>query len=173
MKEAIHQFKFARKFGLGKPLAELLLRQLDGKIDYAAYHAILPVPLHHSRSKQRGYNQAEILAQNVAAAQRLVLMTQNLVRVRRTAAQWQFSSKRDRLENVKNAFHVRFPERIRGQHLLLIDDIFTTGSTANECAKTLKRAGAASVVVLAVSRAGLGQHSPSAETNAPQTQQEG
>ena len=161
MKEAIHQFKFSRKFGLGKPLAHLLLEQLDGKIEYSAYHAVLPVPLHHSRSKQRGYNQAEILARIVATAHRLTLMTNNLIRVRRTAAQWQFSNKHERLENVKNAFQIRFPERIRDKHLLLIDDIFTTGSTVNECAKTLKRAGAASVVVLTVSRAGLGQHSTS------------
>lgn len=161
MKEAIHQFKFSRKFGLGAPLAHLLLTQLQGKIEYSKYHAILPVPLHRSRSRQRGYNQAEILAKVVAKTHHLTLMTRNLIRVRRTAAQWQFSNKRERLENVKNAFQLRFPEQIRDKHLLLIDDIFTTGSTVNECAKTLKHAGAASVVVLTVSRAGLGQHSPS------------
>lgn len=166
MKEAIHQFKFSRKFGLGKPLAHLLLAQLDGQIEYSRYDAILPVPLHRSRSKQRGYNQAEILAREVAKARHLALMTKNLIRVRRTAAQWQFSNKRERLDNVKNAFHILNPEQVREKHLLLIDDIFTTGSTVNECAKTLKRAGAASVVVLTVSRAGLGQHSASLAANA-------
>ena len=166
MKEAIHQFKFSRKFGLGKPLAHLLLAQLEGQIEYSRSDAILPVPLHRSRSKQRGYNQAEILAREVAKARHLALMTKNLIRVRRTAAQWQFSNKRERLDNVKNAFHILNPEHVRDKHLLLIDDIFTTGSTANECAKTLKRAGAASVVVLTVSRAGLGQHSASLATNA-------
>lgn len=161
MKEAIHQFKFSRRFRLGKPLAHLLMAQLDGRLDYSAYHAILPVPLHRSRSKQRGYNQAEILAKEIATTRRLALMTQNLVRARHTAAQWQFNSKRERLKNVKGAFQLRNPEQICGKRLLLIDDIFTTGSTANECAKTLKHAGAEAVVVLTVSRAGLGTASNS------------
>jgi len=160
MKEAIHQFKFSRRFRLGQPLARLLLTQLAEHIEFSTYHAVLPIPLHRSRSKQRGYNQAEILAREVAAAHHLSLLTKNLIRIRRTEAQWQFNNKRERMKNVKNAFQVCQPEQIREKRLLLIDDIFTTGSTANECAKTLKQAGAASVVVLTVSRAGLGQHSP-------------
>lgn len=156
MKAAIHQFKFSQKTGLGNMLASVILQAIDGKFDPAVYRIILPVPLHRSRYKQRGYNQAELLARHVADAHHLTLMTENLVRVRQTTAQWKIATRRDRRKNVKDAFQVRVPEQIRGQHLIVLDDIFTTGATVNECAKVLKEAGAASVFVVTLSRAGYG-----------------
>ena len=160
MKEAIHQFKFSQKTGLSRMLAAVMLQAMDGRFDPAFYQIILPVPLHRSRLKQRGYNQAELLARHIATAHDLRLLPNNLIRIRRTTAQWQIASRRDRRKNVSDAFQVRVPEQIRGQHLILVDDIFTTGATVNECARVLKEAGAASVFVVTLSRAGFGAHSP-------------
>lgn len=153
LKEAIYQFKFYRKPKLGKPLARLLISRLPGNIDIRKYQAILPVPLHKSRQKERGYNQSTILARHLAQHYQLNLILDNLIRVRPTSAQSQIKGRKERQENVQNAFRISFPDTIRDRDLILIDDVLTTGATVNECSRTLKQAGAASILVLTISRA--------------------
>jgi len=155
VKEAIHQFKFHQKPGMGKPLAQLLMARLPDNIDWTRGYIILPVPLHKTRQRQRGYNQSTILATHLARRYHLKPMYNNLIRIRATKAQWPIKKYHQRKQNVKNAFRLRFPERITGQHLIVIDDIFTTGATVNECSRILKEAGARSVLVFTLSRAGL------------------
>lgn len=152
LQEAIYQFKFHQKTGLGKPLAQLLISQLPEDIDIYGYQAILPVPLYKTRQKQRGYNQSAILAKHLAQHYQLNLILHNLIRIRPTSAQSQLKGRKERQENVKNAFRLRFPDAIRDQDLILIDDVLTTGTTANECCKTLKQAGARSILTLTLSR---------------------
>ncbi|MBD3306511.1 ComF family protein [candidate division KSB3 bacterium] len=152
LKEAILQFKFHQKPGLGRPLAHLLLGQIPPDLALQDYEVILPVPLHKSRQKQRGYNQAAILARHLARPYHLELMPHNLIRTRDTHAQSLLQGSQERQTNVKNAFHLRSPEAIRDRRVILVDDVLTTGATVNECAKTLKNAGARTVCVLTVSR---------------------
>ena len=159
LKEAIHQFKFQQKTRLGKHLAQLLVAQIPMSLDMSHYDIILPVPLHKTRQRQRGYNQSAILAKYVARHYQRKLMLNNLIRIRDTSAQSLVKGRRERKNNVKNAFHVKFPSLIHHRHVVLIDDVFTTGATVNECSKVLKKAGARSVLVLTLSRAGFVYHS--------------
>jgi ComF family protein len=159
MKEAILQFKFHYKTKLGKPLVQWLISRIPGNIDIQKYQVILPVPLHKTRQKQRGYNQSAILARHLARHYQLHLILRNLIRIRPTDAQSQIKGRKERQENVKNAFRLRFPGAIRDRNLILVDDVLTTGATVNECAKTLKQAGATSILVLTLSRVGF-QYKP-------------
>ncbi len=162
IKEAIHQFKFHQKTGLGKPLAQALISRIPTSLDISQYQAILPVPLHKTRQRQRGYNQSAILARHLARHYGLRVLGHKLLRTRPTNAQAQMKGRKERQENVKNAFSVRSPEVIRDQNLILIDDVLTTGATMNECAKVLKQAGAASILVLTLSRVCF-QYNPNSE----------
>jgi ComF family protein len=117
---------------------------------------VVPVPLHARKLKQRGFNQAELIAQ---AALKLIppggvkfeLVPSAMVRVRETSSQIGLT-KRQRRENLRGAFRINEPEKIARQEILLVDDVLTTGTTASECARMLRRAGAAEVWVATVAR---------------------
>jgi ComF family protein len=158
MKEAILQLKFHQKVGLGKYLAEVLIAQIPATLNIADYQCILPVPLHATHQKRRGYNQSQILAQHLARHYGLQLVQQNLLRIRQIKTQSQIKGRQARKDNVKNAFYVKSPQAIHKQRVILVDDVLTTGATVNECAKMLKRAGAASVLVLTLSRVHFTDH---------------
>jgi len=144
--EAIKRLKFNRQLAYLpvmqewlKPLALVMAEQAD---------LIMPVPLHPRRLKSRGFNQALLLAQGLTA---LPLARDTLIRVRHTRPQVELSPK-ERRENVKGAFAVSRPERVKGKRVLLVDDLFTTGATARECARALQKAGAVQVDILTVAR---------------------
>lgn len=113
---------------------------------------IIPAPLHLFREFKRGYNQAELLARQVSRYSQINLLSRCLVRVRSTIKQSMLTPE-NRLSNLKGAFFVEKPEIISGKNILFIDDIMTTGSTANECSRMLKIAGANFVFVLTLARA--------------------
>ncbi len=161
MRELLHLLKFegvtslARHI-LGERLATVIL-QLQPEI--AAGLLVVPVPLFAARERQRGYNQATLLAQ--AAVDRLrrrqpswqLHLAPALVqRIRDTRALYTLSP-RQRRTALRGAFHVPQPASVRGREVLLIDDILTTGATANECARVLRRAGATRVWVVTAARA--------------------
>ncbi len=158
MREAIHQLKYYHKPRLAYHLIRLLVSHIPERIEPGSYTAVVPVPLHKSKQKQRGYNQAFLLARHLAAHGHLDMMAGNLLRIRDTRPQNKQEGRKARQENVKNAFQVMRPDEVQGKHLILIDDVLTTGATVNECAKMLKHAGAASVLVLTLSRAGFHPH---------------
>lgn len=107
---------------------------------------IIPIPLHASRQKARGYNQSERLARGAFGAENV--LTGVLVRQRATESQAKLNRSL-RQQNVRGAFAVIRPERIRGKSFVLFDDVFTTGATMNECARVLKKNGAAAVAGIA------------------------
>jgi len=111
---------------------------------------IVPVPLHPSRLRERGFNQALLLARAFFPKDRRVT-ADLLVRLRPTEPQTNFNGAARRT-NLKNAFGIVKPHRLTGKKILLIDDVFTTGTTVNECAMVLKKAGAAEVMVLTLAR---------------------
>ncbi len=113
---------------------------------------IVPVPMHFTRRWKRGYNHAEVLAQEFAILAHLPCRPELLTRVRRTPRQALLPPDQ-RATNVLGAFAAEHPDTVAGRRIGLFDDVLTSGSTVNECARTLKLAGAAEVHVLALSRA--------------------
>ncbi|MEW6595858.1 MAG: ComF family protein [Thermodesulfobacteriota bacterium] len=146
--EAIHRFKYQ---GETCGLATFAHFHQSAPPDLAASDCILPVPLHKKRLRERGFNQAQLLAAALFPGQRQRLHPDLLRRVRHTAPQTGMNG-RERRRNLRGAFAVSRPEKIRGQRVLLVDDVYTTGSTVNECATILRRAGAAAVEVLTLAR---------------------
>jgi len=135
-------FKNFNNLACAKLLARLILHTIDDLV----IDCVLPVPLHLYRLIQRGYNQSEMLAKYVGKYANLPLYKNVLVRNRFTKSQSNFNA-RGRVGNIKGAFSVKDVECIKGKNILLIDDVYTTGATVEECAKILKRAGAKKVYV--------------------------
>ncbi len=161
MKAAIHALKYDRLHaaarGLGRMLAEAIA-QLAAEAP--AEMLVVPVPLHRSKYADRGFNQARSLAVHALAALakthpqwRLTLASTTLMRLRATESQAGLTPRQRRL-NVRGAFVVSAPAAVNKKHVLVIDDIFTTGSTARAAAQALVQAGAASVWVATLARAG-------------------
>ncbi len=148
LREAIHLYKYRPLRALGAPLAAWMAGQvqIDQRPDL-----VLPVPLHRKRLKQRGFNQALLLAQGIARKFTFELSYDNLLRTRQTRPQVELSGE-ERSANVKDAFGLLRPKEIEGKGILLIDDVFTTGATMNECARVLKTAGALAVVAFTLAR---------------------
>ncbi len=117
----------------------------------APFDAVLPVPLHRAKVRERGYNQSECLARGAAAALRLPLVPHLLCRHRFTATQTGLESE-ERSRNVEGAFSLAVPQAVnpRGKRFLLVDDVITTGATLRSCARVLYGAGAQPVVCCAV-----------------------
>lgn len=160
MKGAIHALKYDRLFpaarGLGRLLAQTIA-QLE--VEAPAEMLVVPVPLHRSKYAERGFNQARSLAVNALGflrkshpAWRLTLAPRTLMRLRATESQAGLTLRERRL-NVRGAFTVSDPAAVASKHILLIDDIFTTGATVRAASQALIRAGAASVWVATLARA--------------------
>jgi competence protein ComFC len=113
---------------------------------------IIPVPLHAERERQRGFNQAQLMAQAIAAQLRLVTDESNLIRVSPANKYRAGLDAKGRLDTVVNGFEVRKPTVVRGEIIILVDDVFTTGATATSCADALLQAGARTVFVLTAAR---------------------
>lgn len=154
LKKMISDFKFAGKRELDLPLALLANSALEGSGFAGEIDLFIPVPLHWTRRIFRGYNQSLVLAKKIRRAAAKTKIDTNLVRIRRTKAQWVMSSDAGRLKNVAGAFAVRYGHRFSGRKVCLLDDIKTSGATLNECAKTLKQAGASKVFALVLAVAG-------------------
>jgi len=118
---------------------------------------IVPVPLHPNRERERGFNQAVVLARELARLSHLTLDEHSVVRRVQTERHRAGMDARARRESVANAFAVRHPDSIAGQRVLLVDDVFTTGATVSSCAAVLKDAGAEEVFVITVARPQAGR----------------
>lgn len=110
----------------------------------SSYDMIVPVPMHRSKKSERGYCQTTLIARHLAKRTGKPLETGNLIRVRKTDPMSGLAREK-RSANVRGAFEATDPGALAGKRILLVDDLLTTGSTANECARVLKKAGAASV----------------------------
>jgi len=160
LRAVILQLKFRHRERLGKRLGELLGSTWSSLAETlpAAAPVLVPVPLHHSRKRERGFNQAELLARGLrrvagaAGTPRLRIETRCLYRTRATPPQTGLSLQQ-RKENVRDVFAVARPDRIRGRVAILVDDVMTTGATLSACAAALKKAGALQVLGLTLARA--------------------
>jgi ComF family protein len=147
LREALHELKFHGQRALAVPLADLLVEQCAGALP-AAIDALVPVPLGRARERERGFNQAALIAERVAGALGVPARPRWLTRVRPTQPQSDLGAA-ERQANVRNAF--RAPPALAG-HLVVVDDVLTTGATVTECARALRAAGARRVGVLTVAR---------------------
>jgi ComF family protein len=150
--EAIHQLKYGGKMSLSAPLGAMAKATFCRFWEAGSIDLLLPVPLHIKRLRQRGFNQAHLVNRKWARLEGLPLDGFTLCRNKWTEPQTSLA-RIERQRNVKGVFTLRNPDRVKGQRVLLVDDVFTTGATVNECARVLMKAGAAFVDVLTLARA--------------------
>jgi ComF family protein len=168
MRDAIHALKYDRLYPAARPLGRMLAQAI-AQLGHPAPDQpaapremlVIPVPLHRSRHAQRGFNQARLLARQALRVLRkthpgwrLTLAPGTLMRLRATESQAGLTPHQRRL-NLRGAFSVSNPAAVAGRHVLVVDDIMTTGATARAAAQALLRANAASVWVATLSRARL------------------
>jgi ComF family protein len=149
LREAVHQFKYRPCRSLGSPLGEWMAANVRLVMDI---DLVMPVPLHASRLKERGFNQALLLAHRMSERHHIPFSCDNLCRTRPTRPQVELTGA-ERILNVSGAFALRKPDAVADRSVVLIDDVFTTGATMNECASVLKQAGAAHVTAFTLARA--------------------
>ena len=153
MKEAIHLLKYRRKKGIMKRLEKILKAYFfHTDLPFSRFDLVVAIPLHRKKLKERGFNQAELLARVVATHFDLKLVRNNLKRVEATKSQTSLS-KKQRIENLKGAFQFRDKDEFRAKKILLVDDVYTTGTTVREAAKVLKKAKASEVYIFTLARA--------------------
>ena len=152
VRQIIHEFKYGRQIHLQHLVARWLCAALDDeRLRGRKFDVIVPVPLHASRQRERGFNQAKLIAQ-LLSVDSSIPARPLLKRVRYTTTQTALD-RAERMENLHNAFRLRKKANVRALRVLLVDDVLTTGSTLSECARVLKRAGALSVYAATAARA--------------------
>jgi ComF family protein len=128
----MHQFKYRGEQQIGNLLGEIAGSQLIKNAIFNTAEVIIPVPLHKKRLKERGYNQSACFAEGLAKKLNAVVDADNLVRVRATETQTH-KSRFLRFQNMEEVFVVKHPDRLKNKHVLLVDDVVTTGSTLEAC----------------------------------------
>ncbi|MCI0546901.1 MAG: ComF family protein [Candidatus Rokubacteria bacterium] len=151
VREALHTLKFGGCRPLARPLGELLAG-VGPMLPGSRPDLLVPVPLHPRRERERGFNQAELLAAAAGRVWGVPVRSRVLVRRLATRAQSDLAAG-DRRANVRGAFALALPELVAGRHVVVVDDILTTGATVEECATSLRRGGARPVGVVTVARA--------------------
>lgn len=156
-KKLIHFFKYDPYYlkDLAKSLSLLITDHISllGKNQKSLFEnsILIPVPMDKKKLKKRGYNQSEELAKELSKKLEIPLILNNLIKTKITLPQMELPEK-ERRENLKNSFACQNPEQIKNKKVFLIDDVYTTGSTMEECAKVLRNAGAKEVWGLAIAR---------------------
>ncbi|MBQ9764910.1 MAG: ComF family protein [Lachnospiraceae bacterium] len=143
MKRAMEGFKYFNKREYADFFVEAVLERYKELIASWEADLVIPVPIHKSRLRQRGYNQAELLASRVSTGLGLEMRSDVLIRTKKTEVQNKLNDK-ERQKNIEEAFKIN-KNVVQSKRVVIIDDIYTTGSTINACAKVLKQAGAADV----------------------------
>jgi ComF family protein len=156
IESAVHALKYRGMRTLAVPLgdwaASVIGLRADTALMFGANPLIIPVPLHPSRLRERDYNQSALLAHRLAIIAAMPHDETALRRVRHTSSQVKTHSRVERLDNMRGAFAVVRPEAIADRDIILVDDVYTTGATSEDCARALTEAGARSVSVITLAR---------------------
>lgn len=147
LKEAIHRFKYGGSRRLAVPLAALMVEVLLSEALYADIDLVVPVPLTYNKLLRRGFNQAALLAKEIGGRLKIPVSGRILVKITDTPSQTGLS-RAAREINLKNTFKVTDAPYLQGKNILIVDDVFTTGSTMSSAAAVIKRAGAVQVFVI-------------------------
>lgn len=155
LRELIHCLKYNGFLKAGKPLGEILIKYLSDLNLHLENSIVVPIPLYPSRKRKRGFNQAEILAEIVSKHFGSQLETNILKRVKETKPQIELHNYKARRENLKNSFSInkKLAHKLKNKRVLLVDDVYTSGSTMNEAAKALILIGVKEVIGLTVVKA--------------------
>lgn len=146
----IQRFKYGRDIAMARPLGTLLLRAFkDPRLSGRTFDAVVPVPLHPQRQRERGFNQSDLLARVLSCS--TGIPKQDLLKRTRPTAQQAGFDRSHRMENLRGAFELRRPMPPDAT-LLLVDDVSTTGATLDACAAVLKEQGAAEIAAVVVAR---------------------
>lgn len=152
VRQVVHKFKYGRKVSLGKPLGRLMALGCREFLDGCRFDLIVPVPLHPKRLRWRAFNQSLLLAREISRAYRVAADPFVLRRDRPTPPQTQLPED-ERRRNVRGVFSLNPDRPVEGKSILLVDDVYTSGATVNECSRVLKRARASEVFVVTLARA--------------------
>ena len=152
LRRVVQKFKYGRRVSLGKPLGRLLAEGCKGFLESCSADIIVPVPLHPKRLRWRGFNQSVLLARQLSRTYHIPLDPFVIYRSKETPPQTQLTEA-ERRKNVRGVFALNPQKAIDGKRVLLVDDVYTSGATVNECSGCLKRGGAKEVYVLTLARA--------------------
>lgn len=146
LKNCVHKFKYSPYLkDLAYPLAYLIILHFEAlKKKMPLSSVLMPVPLFPKKERERGFNQSEEMAKILSQAWQAELAPDSLIKIKNTAAQAGLG-KEEREKNLQNSFQLKNGDAVKGKIIYLVDDVYTTGATMEECAKTLKEAGAAQV----------------------------
>ncbi len=149
IREKIIEYKFNEKTYMYSTLEKIILN--DEKICsfLKKYDIIIPVPLYPKKKLERGYNQTELIAKKIAKDLQIKVDTKLLKKIIDTRKQSTLT-KQERKSNVKDAFKLKSSKKIEGKKVILFDDIYTTGSTMNECSRIIKKSGAKEIAILTI-----------------------
>lgn len=150
LREILHRFKYRGKLGLGRLLSRILAEHYPADLD--DIDLIVTVPLHVGRLRAREFNQSIVMVKGLAERIEVPYSAFALKRIKDTRPQYEMGNETERRRNVRGAFIVGDPEKVYGKSVLLLDDIFTTGSTLNECTRVLLKSGVVKVQVLTLMR---------------------
>jgi len=148
----MHQFKYKGMQQVGNLLGAIAGAQLAGNSIFSTAELIIPVPLHKKRMRQRGYNQSACFAEGLATVLNAQVEVDNLIRVTATETQTR-KSRFARFENMQEVFAVKYPERLTDKHVLLVDDIVTTGSTLEACGSQLLKIPGLKLIIATIAYA--------------------
>ena len=151
LRQVVHKFKYGRKVSLGKPLGRLMAQGCEEFLRECRVDLIVPVPLHPKRLRWRGFNQSLLLARQVNRLYRVPVDPFALYRANETVPQTELTED-ERRKNVRGAFAMYTEKSVKGRSVLLVDDVYTSGATVNECSRVLVRRGVKEVTVLTLAR---------------------
>lgn len=151
VRDKIISYKFGEKSYLYKTFSKIIINNKKIYRFIKLYDIIIPVPMHKNKEAVRGYNQSSLVAKEIAKNIRIEFRKDVLIKTRDTKVQSSLN-KAQREENVKNCFEIINKEIIKNKKIILIDDIYTTGNTVNECSKVLKLAGAKEILVITIAK---------------------
>ena len=151
IREKLISYKFNDHSYLYKTFSKIIIKNKKICRFIKKYDIIIPVPIHKKRFSQRGYNQSELIAREISKTLEISMERDILVKTKNNIAQSSLT-KLERMQNAKNVYDIINANKIKNKKILLIDDIYTTGSTANECSKMLRQEGASEIAVLVIAK---------------------
>jgi ComF family protein len=151
LRSVLQRYKYGRKVSLGKPLGRIMAENCRGMFTDGSFDIIVPVPLHRKRLRWRGFNQSIVLAHEIGGVWRIPVEAFALSRARETPPQTQLHED-ERRKNMRRAFAMNPRRSVDDKSVLLIDDVYTSGATVDECSRALLRGGAREVSVLTLAR---------------------